>query len=205
MRRAISPARHSVWTAACIWVKEAITRKRVVITGMGAITPVGNNVSEYWEALKAGKVGIGPITYFDTANYKATLAAQVKDFNARDYMDPKSARQDEEAFSQFAVAASKEALEQSGIDMTREDPYRVGVSIGSGVGSLQAMERESREAFGKGAVKDQPYDGADDDFQYGCRQCFDTVRLKGEKPEYCYGLHHRHELHRGGLPQYPVW
>lgn len=130
-------------------------RKRVVITGMGAITPVGNNVSEYWEALKAGKVGIGPITYFDTANYKATLAAQVKDFNARDYMDPKSARR-MEAFSQFAVAASKEALEQSGIDMTREDPYRVGVSIGSGVGSLQAMEREEKKLLEKGPSRISP-------------------------------------------------
>lgn len=130
-------------------------RKRVVITGMGAITPVGNNVNEYWEALKAGKVGIGPITYFDTANYKATLAAQVKDFNARDYMDPKSARR-MEAFSQFAVAASKEALEQSGIDMTREDPYRVGVSIGSGVGSLQAMEREEKKLLEKGPSRISP-------------------------------------------------
>ncbi len=130
-------------------------RKRVVITGMGAITPVGNNVNEYWESLKAGKVGIGPITYFDTDGYKATLAAQVKDFNPKDFMDPKSARR-MEAFSQFAVAAAKEALAQSGIDMSAEDPYRVGVSIGSGVGSLQAMEKEEKKLLEKGPSKISP-------------------------------------------------
>lgn len=130
-------------------------RKRVVITGMGAITPVGNNVNEYWESLKAGKVGIGPITYFDTDGYKATLAAQVKDFNPKDFMDPKSARR-MEAFSQFAVAATKEALAQSGIDMSVEDPYRVGVSIGSGVGSLQAMEKEEKKLLEKGPSKISP-------------------------------------------------
>ena len=81
-------------------------KRRVVVTGMGAITPIGNNVNEYWESLKAGKVGIGPITYFDASDYKATLAAQVKDFNAKDYMDPKAARR-METFSQFAVAAAK--------------------------------------------------------------------------------------------------
>lgn len=129
--------------------------KRVVITGMGAITPVGNNVHDYWESLKAGKVGIGEITYFDTTDYKAKLAAQVKDFNAKDYMDPKSARR-METFSQFAVAAAREALEQSGIDMSREDPYRVGVSIGSGVGSLQSMEREEQKLLTKGPARISP-------------------------------------------------
>lgn len=129
--------------------------KRVVITGLGAITPVGNNVHDYWESLKAGKVGIGEITYFDTTDYKAKLAAQVKDFNAKDYMDPKSARR-MEGFSQFAVAAAKEALAQSGIDMAREDPYRVGVSIGSGVGSLQSMEREEQKLLTKGPSRISP-------------------------------------------------
>lgn len=129
--------------------------KRVVITGMGAITPVGNNVHDYWGSLKTGKIGIGEITYFDTTDYKAKLAAQVKDFNAKDHMDPKSARR-MEAFSQFAVAAAREALEQSGIDMTREDPYRVGVSIGSGVGSLQSMEREEQKLITKGPSRISP-------------------------------------------------
>lgn len=77
-------------------------KRRVVITGMGAITPVGNSVDEYWESLKAGKVGIGPITYFDTTDYKAKLAAEVKGFNAKDYMDAKAARR-MEAFSQLSL------------------------------------------------------------------------------------------------------
>lgn len=130
-------------------------KRRVVVTGMGAITPVGNNVNEYWESLKAGKVGIGPITYFDASDYKATLAAQVKDFNPKDYMDPKAARR-METFSQFAVAAAKEAMEDSGLDMTKEDPYRVGVSIGCGVGSLQRMESEEHKLVTKGPSRISP-------------------------------------------------
>ena len=130
-------------------------KKRVVITGMGAITPVGNNVSEYWESLKAGKVGIGPITHFDTTDYKAKLAAEVKGFNPKESMDPKAARRIE-AFSQFAVAAAKEAMENAGLDMSQEDPYRVGVSIGCGVGSLQSMEKEEQKLLSKGPSKISP-------------------------------------------------
>ncbi len=130
-------------------------KRRVVITGMGAITPVGNSVDEYWESLKAGRVGIGPITYFDTTDYKAKLAAEVKGFNAKDYMDAKAARR-MEAFSQFAVAASREAIENAGLDMSREDAYRVGVSIGCGVGSLQNMEKEEQKLLSKGPSKISP-------------------------------------------------
>ena len=89
-------------------------KRRVVITGLGAITPIGLNVKEFWDSCKEGKCGIAPITYFDTIDYKAKLAAEVKDFSATNYMDAKAAKR-MEAFSQFAVAASKEALEDSGI------------------------------------------------------------------------------------------
>ncbi len=130
-------------------------KRRVVVTGMGAITPVGNSVPEYWASLKAGKVGIGPITYFDTADYKAKLAAQVKDFNAKDHMDPKAARR-MELFSQYAVAAAGEALADAGIDMNTEDAYRVGVSIGCGVGSLQRMESEEHKLVTRGPSKISP-------------------------------------------------
>ena len=123
-------------------------RTRVVVTGMGAITPIGNDVESFWNGLKNKQIGIGPITYFDTTDYKCKLAAQVKDFNAKDYMDPKAAKR-MERFSQFAVAASKEALEDAGISMEQEDPYRIGVSVGSGIGSLQAVERECMEEEGK--------------------------------------------------------
>lgn len=123
--------------------------KRVVITGMGAITPIGLNVEEYWEGLKNSKTGFGEITQFDTTEYKAKLAASVKGFNAKEYMDFKSAKR-MELFAQYAVAAAKEAFAQSGIDMEKEDPYRVGCSVGSGVGSLQAIEREHKKLLEKG-------------------------------------------------------
>ena len=130
-------------------------KTRVVVTGMGAITPIGNDVESFWQGLKDKTVGIGPITYFDTTDYKCKLAAEVKGFDPKQYMDAKAARR-MEAFSQFAVAASKEALEQSGIDMGKEDPYRVGVCVGSGIGSLQAMEKDVKKLNDKGPSRVNP-------------------------------------------------
>ena len=130
-------------------------KTRVVVTGMGAITPIGNDVESFWQGLKDKTVGIGPITYFDTTEYKCKLAAEVKGFDPKQYMDAKAARR-MEAFSQFAVAASKEALEQSGIDMEKEDPYRVGVCVGSGIGSLQAMEKDVKKLNEKGPSRVNP-------------------------------------------------
>lgn len=115
--------------------------RRVVITGMGAITPIGNSVEEFWNGIKEGKTGFGPITYFDTADYRCKLAAEVKDFDPAQYMDKKSARRMEQ-FCQFAVAAAGQAIADAGLIMEQEDPYMVGCSVGSGIGSLQAMERE---------------------------------------------------------------
>ena len=108
---------------------------------MGAITPIGNSVEEFWNGIKEGKTGFGSITYFDTADYRCKLAAEVKDFDPAQYMDKKSARRMEQ-FCQFAVAAAGQAISDAGLDMEQEDPYMVGCSVGSGIGSLQAMERE---------------------------------------------------------------
>ena len=108
---------------------------------MGAITPIGNSVEEFWNGIKEGKTGFGPITYFDTADYRCKLAAEVKDFDPAQYMDKKSARRMEQ-FCQFAVAAAGQAIADAGLIMEQEDPYMVGCSVGSGIGSLQAMERE---------------------------------------------------------------
>ena len=108
---------------------------------MGAITPIGNSVEEFWNGIKEGKTGFGPITYFDTADYRCKLAAEVKDFDPAQYMDKKSARRMEQ-FCQFAVAAAGQAITDAGLIMEQEDPYMVGCSVGSGIGSLQAMERE---------------------------------------------------------------
>ena len=108
---------------------------------MGAITPIGNSVEEFWNGIKEGKTGFGPITYFDTADYRCKLAAEVKDFDPAQYMDKKSARRMEQ-FCQLAVAAAGQAISDAGLTMEQEDPYMVGCSVGSGIGSLQAMERE---------------------------------------------------------------
>lgn len=129
--------------------------KRVVVTGMGAITPIGLSVEEFWKSVKEQKTGFAPITKFDATDYKAKLAAEVKDFNAKEFMDFKAAKR-MELFSQYAVAAAKEALEQSGLEMEKEDPYRVGCSIGSGIGSLQAMEREHSKLLERGPGRVNP-------------------------------------------------
>ena len=130
-------------------------KTRVVVTGLGAITPIGNDVASFWQGLKDKKVGIAPITYFDTTDYKAKLAGEVKDFDPKKYMDPKAARR-MEPFSQYAVAPAGEAIAQAGLDMEKEDPFRVGTSIGSGIGSLQAMEREHKKMLEKGPNRVNP-------------------------------------------------
>lgn len=129
--------------------------RRVVVTGMGAITPIGLSVEEFWAGVKEGKIGFDTITKFDASGYKCRMAAEVKGFDGKDFMDFKSAKR-MELFSQYAVAATKEALEDAGLDMEKEDAYRVGVSIGSGIGSLQAMEREHARMLEKGPARISP-------------------------------------------------
>ena len=115
--------------------------RRVVITGMGAVTPLGNNVNAFWRGLKEGKNGIGPITKVDVSESKIKLAGEVRGFDPRDYMDFKSSKR-MGLFSQYAVAATREAMESSGLDIEKEDPFRVGVIVGCGVGSMQMHEKE---------------------------------------------------------------
>ncbi|MFR2364568.1 MAG: beta-ketoacyl-ACP synthase II [Eubacterium sp.] len=129
--------------------------RRVVVTGMGAITPIGNSVDEFWQGIKAGKVGIDEITKFDTTDYSVKLAAEVKDFVAKERMEFKAAKR-MSPFSQYAVCAAKEALEQSGLDLTKEDPYKVGVSVGSGVGGMKDMEEENKKLLERGPGRIKP-------------------------------------------------
>ena len=129
--------------------------KRVVITGLGAITPIGKNVEENWNSIKEKKCGIDEITLFNTENFKTKLAAEVKNFNAKDYMDFKAAKR-MELFSQYAVAASKEAMADAGIEMEKEDPFRIGVIVGSGIGSLPAMEAADQRLIQRGPSKVDP-------------------------------------------------
>ena len=129
--------------------------RRVVVTGLGAVTPIGNNVDDFWTSVKAGKIGFDHITKFDTTDYKCHIAAELKDFNPQDFMDRKAAKR-MEPFSQYAVAAAKQAIDDSGLDIEKEDPYMVGCAIGSGIGSLQAMERETQELYEKGPNRVNP-------------------------------------------------
>lgn len=129
--------------------------RRVVVTGLGAVTPIGNNVDDFWASVKAGKIGFDHITKFDTTDYKCHIAAELKDFNPQDFMDRKAAKR-MEPFSQYAVAAAKQAIDDSGLDIEKEDPYMVGCAIGSGIGSLQAMERETQKLYEKGPNRVNP-------------------------------------------------
>ncbi len=132
-----------------------MSKRRVVVTGLGAVTPIGNNVKDFWAGIREGKVGIGPITKFDTAEYKVKIAAEVKDFNAKDHMDPKAARR-MELFCQYAVAAAREAYEDSGLNIAEEDPFRAGVIVGSGIGSLQELELSYGKILSQGPNKVPP-------------------------------------------------
>jgi 3-oxoacyl-[acyl-carrier-protein] synthase II len=129
--------------------------KRVVVTGMGAITPIGNSVEEFWNGIKEGKVGIDEITKFDTSEYEVKMAAEVKNFVAKERMDFKAAKR-MAPFSQYAVCAAKEAIDQSGIDLEKEDLFRVGVSVGSGIGGMGEMEKECSKMIEKGPSRVKP-------------------------------------------------
>lgn len=130
-------------------------KRRVVVTGLGAVTPIGNTVDEFWKGIRAGKVGIDRITRFDTEGYRVRIAAEVKGFVAKERMDFKAARR-MELFTQYAVAAAKEAFEDAGIDMGAEDAYRAGVIVGSGIGGLSVIESNYAKIIEKGPDKVNP-------------------------------------------------
>lgn len=115
--------------------------KRVVVTGLGAITPIGNTVPEMWDSVVNGVSGAGPITHFDASKFKTRFACEVKNFNVADYIDAKEARK-MDLFSQYSVAAAKQALGDSGMDLTRENLDRIGVIYGVGIGGIRTFEEE---------------------------------------------------------------
>lgn len=128
---------------------------RVVVTGMGAVTPIGNTVAEYWEGLKSGKNGVGPITRFDTADYKAKLAAEVKDFDPTLYMEKSEVRKTD-LYAQYGLAAASQAVEESGIIGTVA-PERLGVYFGSGIGGIETFAQEQTKLMEKGPKRVSPY------------------------------------------------
>ena len=129
--------------------------RRVVITGLGAITPIGNNVEEFWKGIKTGKCGIAEITEFDTKDYKVKLAGEVKNYNPEEYFDKRSSKRLDK-FSQFAIIASKEAMKDSGITPENTDMTRTGVIISSGIGGLSTIEKENRNLVEKGPDRVSP-------------------------------------------------
>ena len=130
-------------------------KRRVVITGLGAITPIGNNVDEFWKGIKEGKCGIDEITEFDASNFKVKLAGEVKGFNAEEHFEKREAKR-MDRFSQFAVVAAREAWKDSGLDKEKEDMSRVGVIVGSGIGGLGTIEKENRSLVEKGSDRVSP-------------------------------------------------
>lgn len=128
---------------------------RVVITGMGAITPIGNNVNDFFDGVKEGKCGIGFIDVFDTEMYAVKTAAEVKNFDPKEYMDAKEARR-MDRFSQFAIAATQEAIKDSALDLEKLDRDRFGVIVGSGIGGLDNIEKEARTLIEKGPRRINP-------------------------------------------------
>ena len=129
--------------------------RRVVITGLGAITPLGNNVEEFWKGIKEGKCGIDQITKFDASEFKVKLAAEVKGYNPEDYFDRREAKR-LDLFSQYAMIASREAWKDSGLDKETENMERVGVIVGSGIGGIQTIETENKKCNEKGPDRVSP-------------------------------------------------
>ena len=130
--------------------------KRVVVTGVGAITPIGNNCSDFWASIKAGQCGIDKVTAFDVENFKCQIAGEVKDFNPEEYIDKKEARK-MDRYTQFAVIAADEAVKNSGLNMEEEDKWRIGVITGSGIGGMETLENQSQTLHEKGPGRVSPF------------------------------------------------
>jgi len=137
-------------------VRRAIEPRRVVITGMGIISPLGSDLAEFWKRLTAGESGIGPVTRFDTTGYDSRIAGEVKDFRAEDYMDRKDARR-ADLFVQYAIAGTRKAVAQAGIEAGKVDPTRYGVVIGSGIGGIATFEDQHKNLMEKGPSRVSPF------------------------------------------------
>ncbi|WP_409978151.1 beta-ketoacyl-ACP synthase II [Leptolyngbya sp. PCC 6406] len=130
--------------------------KRVVVTGLGAVTPLGNDLESYWQGLLAGRSGIGPITQFDASNHAARIAGEVKGFDPLQYLDRKDVKR-MDRFAQFAVAASRQALEDAQLQITDLNAEQVGVMIGTGVGGLRVMEEQQEIYLNRGPSRCSPF------------------------------------------------
>ena len=130
--------------------------RRVVVTGVGMVTPVGNTGQETWQAILQGKSGTGPLTQIDSSRFKSKVAAEVKNFDPTSYFTPKELKKNDR-FVHFAVASAQMALEDSKLDLSKEDTYRVGVLVGSGIGGLRTIEEQHRVYLEKGPSRISPF------------------------------------------------
>ena len=130
--------------------------RRVVVTGLGAVTPIGNDVKSFWDGIKSGKCGIDKVTLFDASELKTQIAGEVKDFEPTDYIDKKEARK-MDRYTQFALVAASEAVADSGLDMEKEDPWRVGVITGSGIGGIKTLEEQHKALIDRGPGRVSPF------------------------------------------------
>jgi 3-oxoacyl-[acyl-carrier-protein] synthase II len=133
-----------------------MSRRRIVITGLGILCPVGIGVDESWRSIVAGKSGIGPITQFDASSFPTRIAGEVKGFEAEKYMDRKEVRRNDR-FIQFAMAAGEMAMKDSGLDMSKEDPDRIGAIVGAGLGGLASIEETHKVFLDKGVKRIGPF------------------------------------------------
>ena len=130
--------------------------KRVVVTGIGAVTPIGNDAATFWQNIKAGVCGIGPVTHFDVTDFKTKIAGEIKDFDITKYVEKKEARK-MDLFTQYAIAAADEAFHDAGIDMSKEDEWRVGVITGSGIGGISTFEEQHSNLVNRGPGRVSPF------------------------------------------------
>ncbi|MDY3031072.1 MAG: beta-ketoacyl-ACP synthase II [Clostridia bacterium] len=130
--------------------------RRVVVTGMGAVTPVGNDIVSFWDSIRSGKCGIDTITSFDASEFKTQIAGEVKGLEVTDFIEKKEARKMDK-YTQFALIAASEAVENSGLDMEKEDPWRVGVVTGSGIGGINTLEEQHKALLERGPGRVSPF------------------------------------------------
>ncbi|MCM8801158.1 MAG: beta-ketoacyl-ACP synthase II [Candidatus Omnitrophica bacterium] len=131
--------------------------RRVVITGLGVISPVGNDVNSFWQALKEGRSGIGPITSFDASAFESRIAGEVKNFNPQDWGISKKEQNRTEKFVQYALASARQAIKDAGLDLDKEDNTRIGVLVGSGIGSLRIIEEQHQILLKHGPSRISPF------------------------------------------------
>src|ERR1700685_708933 len=130
-------------------MKQAMSERRVVVTGLGVVTSIGHDVASFWSSLVAGRIGIDRVTLFDPANFACQIGAEVRNWDVNALMDPQEARRNDRC-THFGFVAAKQAVADSGLDMAKEDSDRVGVIIGSGIGGMATYETPVRKLFGRG-------------------------------------------------------